>query len=86
MSIIIPLFGANEIVSKVPILFRNLTIAVLLTFDYRSCRGVWLFDNFAQYDARTGHVYNGVLEVQKSAELDTRNDYQGAEEIAEPEA
>jgi len=50
------------------------------------CRGVWLFDDVAKYDARTGNVYDGVLEVHKSAELDTRNDYQGAEEIAEPEA
>jgi len=29
----------------------------------------------------TGNVYDGVFEVQKSAELDTGSDYQGAEKM-----
>ena len=44
-----------------------------------SCRGVWLFDDLAKYDARAGHLYDGVFEVQKGAELDTGGDYQGTE-------
>jgi hypothetical protein len=40
------------------------------------------FADLAEHNAGTGNVFDGVLEVQKGAELDTGSDYEGTKRTA----